>query len=169
MCRHLWLEIGLSRFNVARIEPSRKRPRLISPPASSEAVAAVMRANKKRDSGPELLVRRLLYSEGYRYRLHASDLPGNPDVVFRSRRKVIFVHGCFWHQHQDRSCPLQSHPKTNVHYWKPKLRRNRQRDRASEQRIAEMGWSAFVVWECEVRQPEVLKKKLRAFLAKCSE
>ncbi len=84
----------------------RRRP-LVSPSASSPAVAAVMRANKKHDSGPELIVRRLLHSLGYRYRLHARDLPGNPDIVFRSLHKVILVHGCFWHQHQSAWCPLQ--------------------------------------------------------------
>ena len=74
---------------------------LASPPASSPAVAAAMKANKKRDTGPELIIRKLIHNLGYRYRLYAPDLPGKPDIVFRSRCKVIFVHGCFWHHHQD--------------------------------------------------------------------
>lgn len=164
MCRPLWRGIGSSRFNVARTEASRKRRRLISPPASSRAVAAVMRANKKRDTGPELIVRKLLHGLGYRYRLHSPDLPGKPDIVFRSRRKVIFVHRCFWHQHRDPSCPLQSHPKTNIRYWKPKLLRNRQRDHTSELQITGMGWSSLVVWECQLHDLFSLERRLRAFL-----
>jgi DNA mismatch endonuclease (patch repair protein) len=142
-----------------------RQRRLISPPASSPAVAAVMRANKKRDSGPELSVRKLLHGLGYRYRLHVRDLPGNPDIVFRKRKKVLFVHGCFWHQHQSSRCSLQSHPKTNVHYWGPKLIGNRERDRANECKIAEIGWESLVVWECEVANKEKLKSKLEAFLS----
>lgn len=149
---------------MARTRVGSKRRRLISPPASSEAVAAVMRANKNRDSSPELLVRKLLHSLGYRYRLHARDLPGNPDIVFRSLRKAIFVHGCFWHQHRSPSCPLQSHPKTNLYYWKPKLLRNRERDRATEKQISKMGWSLLVIWECELRDLNLLRQRLLAFL-----
>jgi DNA mismatch endonuclease, patch repair protein len=149
---------------VARIEALRKRRRLISPPASSPAVAAVMRANKKRDTGPELVVRKLLHSQGYRYRLHATDLPGKPDIVFRSRRRVIFVHGCFWHQHQDPSCPLRTHPRTNAHYWSPKLRRNRERDEINKRKLSEFGWHSFTVWECELWDKVSLQKALSAFL-----
>lgn len=143
-----------------------RRSPLISPPASSPAVAAVMKANKKRNSGPELVVRKLLHSLGYRYRLHERELPGNPDIVFRGRQKVIFVHGCFWHQHQDARCPLQTHPRSNTHYWKPKLLRNRQRDRVHERQIADMGWAYVVVWECELSNPLRLKQRLVAFLGK---
>jgi DNA mismatch endonuclease (patch repair protein) len=125
-----------------------------------------MRANKKRDTGPELIVRKLLYSLGYRYRLHALDLPGKPDIVFRSRRKVIFVHGCFWHQHEDARCPLRSHPRSNVHYWGPKLARNRERDRENERKIAEIGWSVLVIWECELSNIQSVQKRLGPFLSK---
>jgi len=142
------------------------RPSLISPSASSPAVAAVMRANKKRDTGPELAVRKLLHALGYRYRLHARDLPGNPDIVFRKDRKIIFVHGCFWHQHQDARCPLRTHPKTNAHYWQPKLVRNRERDKSNERAIADIGWRSLVVWECELRDPNSLEGRLMAFLSK---
>jgi len=143
------------------------RPRpLIVPAASSPAVAAVMKANKKRDTGPERAVRKLLHTLGYRYRLHAPDLPGSPDIVFRSRRKVIFVHGCFWHQHRDSRCTLQSHPKTNIHYWKPKLLKNCARDRANERAITQMGWQSLTVWECEVKDSYALQKRLANFLAK---
>lgn len=142
---------------------ARQRP-LVSPSASSPAVAAVMKANKKRDTRPELTVRKLLHALGYRYRLHAHDLPGNPDIVFRSRRKVIFVHGCFWHQHQDRFCPLRSHPKTNVQYWRPKLLGNRQRDRRNERQLAKLGWRSLTIWECEIQELDDLKQRLWSFL-----
>jgi DNA mismatch endonuclease (patch repair protein) len=141
-----------------------RKTRLTSPPATSLAVAAVMRANKKRDSGPELTVRRLLHSLGYRYRLYGRDLPGNPDIVFRSRRKAVFVHGCFWHQHQDPRCPFRTHPKSNMHYWKPKLLRNQERDRATERRLADMGWRSEVVWECQLRDLKRLREILATFL-----
>src|SRR5262245_31323677 len=130
---------------------------LVSPPASSYAVAAVMKANKKRNTRPELIVRRLLHSLGYRYRLHARDLPGIPDIVFRTRQKAIFVHGCFWHQHQDPRCPLRTHPTTNTYYWKPKLRRNRQRDRKNEREIIELGWRSLTIWECELQDLNLLQ------------
>jgi DNA mismatch endonuclease (patch repair protein) len=137
---------------------------LVSPSASSPAVSAVMRGNKKRDTGPELIVRKLLHALGYRYRLQARDLPGNPDIVFPERQRVIFVHGCFWHQHQAARCPLTSHPRSNMHYWRPKLLRNRQRDRAHEREIAKMGWKSLVVWECELSKLGPVKRKLTLFL-----
>jgi DNA mismatch endonuclease (patch repair protein) len=123
-----------------------------------------MKANKKRDTKPELLVRKLLHSLGYRYRLHARDLPGNPDIVFRARRKVIFVHGCFWHQHQHPNCNLRTHPKSNLSYWRPKLRRNQERDIENDRKIAALGWRAAIVWECELSDPLALEKRLRRFL-----
>lgn len=137
--------------------------RLVSPLASSSAVAAVMRANRKRDTRPELFVRHVLYALGYRYRLHGKDIPGCPDIVFRKQRKVIFVHGCFWHQHENSRCFLQSHPKSNLSYWRPKLRQNRQRDKMNARKIADLGWKALVVWECELEDAS-LKSKLIAFL-----
>lgn len=142
----------------------RHRALPISPPASSPAVRAVMRANKKIDTRPELVVRRMLHALGFRYRLHAREIPGSPDIVFRKACKAIFVHGCFWHQHQDRRCRLRSHPRSNLHYWKPKLRRNRQRDRKKEQQLAKLGWNVLVVWECELQEAPLLCKKLERFL-----
>lgn len=140
--------------------------RLISPPASSTAVEAVMRGNKKRDTRPELAVRRLIHSLGYRYRLYAKELPGKPDIVFRKRRKAIFVHGCFWHQHQSAECLLQSHPKSNVHYWKPKLTRNRERDRENIALLKDMNWKSLIIWECETKDVHRLARRIRSFLEK---
>ena len=122
-----------------------------------------MRGNKKRNTRPELFVRKILHALGYRYRLHVSGLPDNPDIVFRRKRKVIFVHGCFWHQHLDRWCPLRRYPKSNLGYWGPKLRRNRARDRTTAKMITRLRWKALVVWECELSD-EKLKSKLRRFL-----
>ena len=122
----------------------------------------VLRAVKGRDTGPELIVRHLAHSMGYRYRLHRKDLPGKPDLVFSARRKVIFVHGCFWHQH-DCSRGARS-PKSNREYWLPKLRRNKERDAEHQARLREMGWDVLVIWECETKEKDKLAAGLRAFL-----
>lgn len=113
---------------------------------------------------PELAVRRLVHGLGYRYRLHRHDLPGRPDMVFSSRRKVIFVHGCFWHQHPDPNCKLAHRPRSNLEYWEPKLRRNRERDATHHKRFAELGWDALVIWECEVKAIGSLAKRIASFL-----
>lgn len=111
---------------------------------------------------PELAVRSCAHRCGYRFRLHAKDLPGKPDLVFRSRRSVIFVHGCFWHQH---SRCIDGHvPKTNGAYWVEKLRRNAERDHCAERSLREMGWRVLVVWECQTRDPERLASMIRGFL-----
>lgn len=111
-----------------------------------------------------MLVRRLVHSMGYRYRLHAKDLPGKPDLVFRSRRKVIFVHGCFWHRHADPACKLARLPKSRLDFWKPKLDRNRERDERTLDALEHQGWESLVVWECESRHIEQLENKINAFL-----
>jgi len=121
-----------------------------------------MRAVKGKDTKPELFVRRLLHRNGYRYRLHRSDLPGKPDLVFPGRRKVIFVHGCFWHGHHCKRGDRE--PKTNVSYWRPKIARNRERDERNKARLQDMGWNVLVVWECEVKPAGKLEKRLREFL-----
>src|SRR5271167_502830 len=100
------------------------------------------------DSKPELLLRRSLHAAGYRYRLHVSSLPGRPDIVLPKRRKVIFVHGCFWHQHT--GCKDGRTPRSRLEYWEPKLKRNRERDAAAIDELQSQGWRVMVVWECEV-------------------
>lgn len=115
-----------------------------------------------RDTKPEMVVRRILHGLGYRYRLHARDLPGRPDIVFRGRRKVIFVHGCFWHQHE--GCKDANVPKTRTAFWQAKFKGNRERDRASLQALCREGWGTLVVWECETREPDALLKRLTEFL-----
>jgi len=115
-----------------------------------------------RGTKPEMLVRRLIHGMGYRYRLHRRDLPGNPDLVFPSRRRAIFVHGCFWHRH--RQCKLARIPKSRHDFWVPKLEGNRQRDVANQKRLREIGWDLMVIWECETRDREVLSERIKSFL-----
>lgn len=119
---------------------------------------------KGRDTKPEMVVRRMLHAMGYRYRLHAKELPGKPDIVFRPRRKAIFVHGCFWHRHPDPSCRLARFPKSRADFWKSKFEANRLRDREDSRKLFEMGWDVLVVWECELRDAEQLGNKLKRFI-----
>src|SRR5271154_4110141 len=111
---------------------------------------------------PEMLVRRLVHSLGYRYRLHVRSLPGRPDLVFASRRKVIFVNGCFWHGHD---CARGARvPKLNREYWTTKVARNRARDVGALRELEESGWAVLLLWECELRDERLLLKRLRRFL-----
>lgn len=124
--------------------------------------AETMRAVKSEDTAPELIVRRLVYALGYRFRLHKRDLPGKPDLVFIGRRKIIFVHGCFWHGHD---CPRGARaPKTNTEYWHSKITRNRERDAEHIARLAALGWRTLIVWECELSDQTALVHRLRTFL-----
>lgn len=119
-----------------------------------------MRAVKSRNTKPELIVRHLLYSMGYRYRLHQPGLPGVPDIVFLGRRKVIFVHGCFWHGHV---CSRGARvPASNTEYWTAKIGRNVARDRDTLAQLADSGWAALVLWECELG--DGLAGRLKTFL-----
>lgn len=121
-----------------------------------------MRRIRSKGTKPEMLVRRLAHRLGYRFRLHRKDLPGAPDLAFIARRKVIFVHGCFWHAHD---CKRGARiPKTNADYWQPKLNRNVMRDRQHMIELTERGWKALVIWECELRDDATLSKRLRSFL-----
>ena len=109
-----------------------------------------------------MLVRRLAHAMGYRYRLHRKDLPGKSDLVFPVRRKVIFVHGCFWHQHH---CPRGDRsPKSSREYWIPKLRRNKERDEKNQRLLRETGWGALVIWECEMKDRDALRERIVKFL-----
>ena len=125
-----------------------------------------MRAIKGKDMRPEMAVRSLVHLMGYRYRLHAKNLPGKPDLTFPARRKVIFVHGCFWHQHRDSKCGIARVPKTNQAYWLPKLERNRRRDAEIQAKLEELGWKVLVLWECQLEPKERLITRLRSFLGR---
>lgn len=124
-----------------------------------------MRAIRSKDTRPELVVRSLAHTLGYRFRLHKPGLPGKPDLVFNSRKKIVFVHGCFWHQHGGR-CGNSHRPKVNSSYWEPKLDRTVARDAANYAALKTMGWDVMVVWECEITDPAKLKTRLQRFLGK---
>jgi DNA mismatch endonuclease (patch repair protein) len=115
-----------------------------------------------KNTSVEMAVRKIIFSMGYRYRLHAKDLPGKPDLVFRKKRKVVFIHGCFWHQHK--GCKDGHIPKSNGTYWKPKLRKTVKRDMANQKKLLADGWRILVVWECYLSGLEKLGKKIKNFL-----
>ena len=121
-----------------------------------------MRRIRGKDTTPELVVRRLLHGLGYRYRLHRRDLPGRPDIVFSSRQKALFVHGCFWHQHP--GCKFAYNPKSRLDFWSAKFRQNLERDARVTAVLAASGWSTLVVWECETADVKLMTIRLRAFL-----
>ncbi|UWU23057.1 very short patch repair endonuclease [Rhizobium sp. CB3060] len=118
------------------------------------------------DTGPEMTVRRLVHSMGYRYRLHGRDLPGKPDLVFGPRKKVIEVRGCYWHAHlrYDPACKRGRPPKSNNHYWGPKLERNVARDERNLRELQNLGFEVMVLWECELKDAAAIETKIRQFL-----
>jgi DNA mismatch endonuclease (patch repair protein) len=128
-------------------------------PAERSAVMARVRGKNTR---PELIVRKLVFAAGYRYRLHVRTLPGSPDLVFPGRRKVIFVHGCFWHRHDN--CNLARMPKSRIEFWSDKLNGNKARDARTYDALRQAGWQVHVVWECELGDLMALEEDLRAFL-----
>jgi DNA mismatch endonuclease (patch repair protein) len=130
----------------------------LTPAERSEIMARV----RSKNSRPELIVRKLVFALGYRYRLHARDLPGCPDLVFCGRRKVIFVHGCFWHRHPD--CALARMPKSRLDFWTPKLEGNRERDEKNRKALMREGWRVLTVWECELKDLARLEPRIRRFL-----
>jgi DNA mismatch endonuclease (patch repair protein) len=119
---------------------------------------------KGRNTKPEIAVRKLLFSMGYRYRLHRKDLPGKPDIVFSSKRKAIFVHGCFWHQHNSPRCPLVAKPGSNKDFWDKKLKGNIERDKRNLKALKDLGWDVFTIWECELKDIKKLQKSLNGFM-----
>ena len=117
-----------------------------------------------KDTKPEIAVRKLIHGIGYRYRLHEKKLPGKPDLVFASRRKVIFVHGCFWHRHPDPKCKLARMPKSRLDFWRTKLEHNRGRDSRNQARLRQLGWEYLVVWECQLRNLAAVSNQAKMFL-----
>ena len=122
-----------------------------------------MAAVRSTDTGPEMAVRSAVHRLGYRYRLHVRTLPGCPDIVFPARRKVIFVHGCFWHRHS--RCRYATDPKTRREFWQKKFDSNVVRDRRAKKALRRDGWNVLVVWQCELKQPQTMVKRLDAFLS----
>lgn len=123
----------------------------------------IMGRVREKNTSPELKVRSLVHHLGYRFRLHRKDLPGKPDLVFPSRNKIIFVHGCFWHGHD---C-ARGHrvPKTNSEYWIEKIQRNMRRDSKHQSELKAMGWHVLVIWECEINNPKIVVGKIDEFLS----
>lgn len=130
---------------------------------SPEQRSSIMRKVKAKDTTPEILVRKLIFSMGFRYRLYYSKLPGRPDIVFPGKRKVIFVHGCFWHGHDCRAG--QNKPSSNKGYWDKKLEKNMARDLSNQDKLSTMGWEVLIVWECYLKDVEKLKNLLFSFLS----
>jgi len=130
----------------------------LTPQRRSDNMARI----RSKDTSPELIVRRIAHGMGYRYRLHAKDLPGKPDLVFRSRKKAIFIHGCFWHGHTE--CREGRVPKSRTDYWQPKLERNRLRDAAHEEALHDLGWQTLTLWECQLKDPAIVRRQIAKFL-----
>src|SRR5947207_15294504 len=128
---------------------------------SQERRSANMARIRSKDTSPELVLRKLIHGLGYRFRLHRKDLPGKPDLVFPARGKVIFVHGCFWHQHP--GCREGRVPGSRIEYWGPKLAKNQARDAKNLSQLEEMGWDVLTVWECSLRESRQLTRTLRRF------
>lgn len=128
---------------------------------TSKVRSRIMASVGQRNTGPELKLRKALHKQGFRYTLNVSGLPGRPDLVFPKRRKVIFVHGCFWHSH---SCRWGRSPKSRPGYWLPKLLGNKQRDRRTIRAVRALGWDALVVWQCQLRNYDRLLPRVARFL-----
>jgi DNA mismatch endonuclease (patch repair protein) len=122
----------------------------------------LMAAVRGKDTGPEMTVRHLVFAMGRRYRLHRKDLPGKPDLVFARLRKVIFVHGCFWHRHK--GCRWATTPKSHVVFWRAKFRANQARDKSVSEQLRRAGWKVLTVWQCELQKKSTLTRRLRTFL-----
>ncbi|RVO31644.1 very short patch repair endonuclease [Sinorhizobium meliloti] len=138
---------------------------------TSEHRSWTMSRIRSKNTGPEMRVRRLVHSLGYRYRLHRKDLPGKPDIVFGPRRKIIEVRGCFWHAHSryDPACrEVRAPVKTNTAYWGPKIDRNVARDAANLGKLTSLGWNVLVIWECELRDIAQVERKVRTFIESCT-
>lgn len=128
---------------------------------TKEKRSEIMSRIRGKNTSPELTIRKLVYSLGYRYRLYSKDLPGKPDLVFPGRKKVIFVHGCFWHYH---GCKKGQLPKSRLDYWLPKLEANKRRDEENSQELIKQGWKVLVLWQCEIKKTSVLKEAIINFL-----
>jgi DNA mismatch endonuclease (patch repair protein) len=150
---------------VKTVENSAKMPQrmhLRFDPLAPEERSRRMALIRSKNTGPEWRVRRIVHGMGFRYRLHRRDLPGCPDLVFPSRRKIIFVHGCFWHRHK--GCSRCRLPKSRQEFWAPKLERNRIRDRIQKKKLKRLGWDVLVIWECQTEQRETIASIVSMFL-----
>ncbi|MBE3119016.1 MAG: DNA mismatch endonuclease Vsr [Candidatus Atribacteria bacterium] len=122
-----------------------------------------MRRIHSKNTIPELEVRKIVHMMGFRYRLHGK-LPGKPDLVFRNKKKLIFVNGCFWHQHPSKGCQDARMPKSNLAYWDPKLEKNKRRDTETMRKLIEEGWGIMVIWDCQIEKRAKLTNRIKKFL-----
>ncbi|MBC8432675.1 MAG: DNA mismatch endonuclease Vsr [Desulfobacterales bacterium] len=131
---------------------------------SIEKRSKIMAKIKGKDTKPEKIIRSLLHKMGYRFRLHRRDLPGNPDIVLPKYKKVIFVHGCFWHGHK--GCPRSEKPSSNKNFWNEKLTKNIERDKQNQRKLNELGWVSLVIWQCQIKKGNIsqLRQTLTSFL-----
>lgn len=127
---------------------------------TSEVRSKIMSRVKTRDTSAEIQVRSVVHRLGYRYALNKRDLPGSPDLVFACRRRIVFVHGCYWHGHR---CRYGRLPKSRLSYWRPKIEANKKRDRRNSRALKMTGWSVLVVWQCQLKRPEALQKRIVEF------
>jgi len=123
-----------------------------------------MAAIRSKDTAPEILVRKVVHRLGFRFRIHRNELPGKPDLVLSRHRSVIFVHGCFWHQHSLRACLDGRKPKSNLGYWLPKLRKNMARDKKNREKLRRLGWHSLTIWECQTKDPKLVARRIKEFL-----
>lgn len=143
------------------LTPARRLAQPAMDTRTPEQRRRIMQAVKQKNTGPELAVRKLLYSHGYRYRLHRRDLPGRPDIALGPKRKAIFVHGCFWHGHD---CPKGQLPKSKLNYWGPKIEANKERDRRKQRELEELGWDVMTIWQCELANAQALWVRIQEFV-----
>lgn len=129
---------------------------------TKEKRSEIMSMVRSKDTKPELLIRRLIYGMGFRYRLHCKGLPGKPDIVMIGRKKIVDVRGCFWHGHE--GCKYGQLPKSREGFWREKINRNRERDSKNQRMLGEAGWRVLVVWQCELKNIDTLKKRLHEFI-----
>lgn len=127
----------------------------------------MMSSVKQRHTKPEITVRKLLHRLGYRFRLHSKKLPGTPDIVLPKYKSVIFVHGCFWHQHK--GCRKSRRPTSNVEFWNEKLDKNIERDNRKESELKNAGWKVLTVWDCEIKDEDLLIEKVKNFLTQSAK
>jgi DNA mismatch endonuclease (patch repair protein) len=126
--------------------------------------SALMSKVRSKNTSPEIRVRKLLHALGYRFRVHKADLPGKPDIVLSAHRKIILVHGCFWHRHP--RCAKASMPKSRIAFWRAKFDRNVERDKAIKRKLRRLGWKVLTLWECQTKKPHVLESQLAKFMEK---
>ncbi len=122
---------------------------------------------RAKNTSPEMMVRRIVHSMGFRYRLHVRELPGKPDLVLPRLKKIIEIRGCFWHQHE--GCVESHFPKSQIEYWRPKLTKNVERDRLNESKLTSNGWTILTIWECELRNSAQTRNRLQRFLNGCAK